>query len=168
MSCVDKLIVLELNEEEKFRELFDDSGLDRRKFHQKKNFQEIASFSLWLESWHLQLKCVLPPPQQKYNKSWKITKATGEFFCDGKVNITTSRINFIDRYVSKSRYLSMYPTRNPGIMLTMPMPKKGTLEFWIREGCREKNPEKSGLLPNQGGSPRVNKKPNLKFANVFI
>ena len=58
----------------KFPELFDDSGLDRRKFHQKKNFQEIASFWLWLESWHLQLKCVLPRQKQKYNKSWKITK----------------------------------------------------------------------------------------------
>ena len=30
--------------EKKFPELFDDSGLDRRKFDQKKNFQEIASF----------------------------------------------------------------------------------------------------------------------------
>ena len=39
-----KFIVVWLNEKEKFAELFDDSGLDRRKFHQKKNFQEIASF----------------------------------------------------------------------------------------------------------------------------
>ena len=42
---------------------------------------------------------------------------------------------------------------------------------FIREGCK-KNPEKvwSFAKPGEGGeegSPRVNKKPNLKFANVF-
>ena len=39
----------------------------------------------------------------------------------------------------------------------------------FREGCREKIRKKCGSLPNQGGgSSRVNKKPNLKFANVFF
>ena len=82
ISSPNKFIVVWLNEKEKFAELFDDSGLDRRKFHQKKNFQEIASFWLWLESWHLQLKCVLPHQWPKYNKGYKITKAIDKFFCD--------------------------------------------------------------------------------------
>ena len=38
------------------------------------------------------------------------------------------------------------------------------LFFMFREGSRKKIRKKCGLLPNQGGgSPRVNKKPNLKF-----
>ena len=41
----------------------------------------------------------------------------------------------------------------------------------VREGYQIiKIQKKYGLLPNwgRGGSPRVNKKPNLKFANVFF
>ena len=38
----------------------------------------------------------------------------------------------------------------------------------IREGCRKKSGKSVVFCQTRGGSLRVNKKPNLKFGNVFF
>ena len=55
-----------------------------------------------------------------------------------------------------------YEVNNHVEVSVTPFPCKGRLP-------KKKIRKKCGLLPNQGGgSPRVNKKPNLKFGNVFF